>query len=246
MAYPAIAAAMALVSLPACIYALSAARGRLPGKGAAPATGGAKPADQPGGLALGQAIRTPAFWQLVIGSLLAGWGIMSLQVFIAPMLQEKQIDSGTVAMLAGLLGVAATVGRLVSGVLLDRFPAKIIGTISMLLPAGACLLYLYVPIDLAVAAAIAVLFGVAIGAEGDVMAYLASRHFGLRNFGTIFGFMAGAVALGAGAGPFTIALVRDFAGNYQTVAMTLMVAMLATALLIGTLGKYPETISHPA
>lgn len=235
-AYPAIAATMLLLSLPACWLVLRAGRyDSDPLTVKRPSRDG----EAVGGLTLRRALRVPAFWQLVLASLLAGWGIMSLQVFIAPMLQEKQLDAKTAAAIAGLLGAAAIAGRLGTGLLLDRFPARIVGTASMLLPAAACLIYLYVPIDRGTAALVAVMFGVAMGAEGDVVAYLASRHFGLRHFGAIFGFMAAGVGLGAGAGPFTIGLLRDHFGNYGTVASALGAAMLLTALLIGTLGRYP-------
>jgi MFS family permease len=168
---------------------------------------------------------------------------MSVQVFIAPMLVEKAFAAKAAAGIAGLMGAAAIVGRLSTGLLLDRFPARIVGAASMTLPAMACFIYLYAPLNWPLAALIAVLFGLAMGAEGDVVAYLASRHFGLRNFGTIFGFMAGAVGAGGGAGPFTIGLLHDHFGNYGQVAMVLCVAMLATALLIGTLGRHPEAVA---
>jgi cyanate permease len=47
--------------------------------------------------------------------------------------------------------------------------------------------------------------------------------------------MAGALGAGAGAGPFTIGLVRDYFGKYDAVAMALGAAMLVVSLLIGTL-----------
>jgi predicted MFS family arabinose efflux permease len=193
-----------------------------------------------GGMTAREAFRTAAFWQLVTASLLAGWGIMSVQVFIAPMLVEKAFAAKTAAAFAGVLGAAAIIGRLTTGLLLDRFPARIVGTVSMLLPALACVIYLYVSPSWSMAALVAALFGLAMGAEGDVIAYLASRHFGLGNFGAIFGFMAGAVGAGAGAGPFTFGLIRDHTGSYATVAAAICVVMLITALLIGTLRGYPQ------
>jgi MFS family permease len=248
-AYPALAAIMLLLAFPPCWLVLrsprydSAAPARARQEGA---RGGARGSARPEGRAADgltprQALRTAAFWQLVAASLLAGWGIMSVQVFIAPMLEERAFDPRAAAALAGVLGAAAIVGRLATGLLLDRFPARIIGTVSMLLPAGACLVYLYLPPSWPMAATFAALFGIAMGAEGDVVAYLASRHFGLRNFGTIFGFMAGAVGAGAGAGPFTIGLLRDHFGSYGPVAMALCAAMVVTALLIGTLPGYPRS-----
>jgi MFS family permease len=235
-AYPVLAAAMLLLCYPACWLVLRAPRYDRP----APAARRERRDDESAaGLTLHEAFRSAAFWQLTFASLLAGWGIMSVQVFIAPMLIEKAFEPKAAAATAGLLGASAIAGRLTTGLLLDRYPARLVGMVSMALPAIACFIYLYAPLNWALAALIAVLFGVAMGAEGDVVAYLASRLFGLRNFGTIFGFMAGAVGAGAGAGPFTIGLLRDQFGNYGTVAGILCVAMALTALLIGTLGRHP-------
>jgi predicted MFS family arabinose efflux permease len=233
-AYPALAAAMFVLAYPGAWIVLRSPRYDCPG----PAVPRADNHAVASGMTPREAFRTAAFWQLVFASLLAGWGIMSVQVFIAPMLEEKAFDAKTAAAFAGLLGAAAIVGRLTTGLLLDRFPARIVGTVSMLLPAVACMVYLYAMPSSGAAALVAVLFGLAMGAEGDVVAYLASRHFGLGHFGAIFGFMAGAVGAGAGAGPFTIGLIRDHTGSYATVAAALCVAMLITALLIGTMGGY--------
>jgi predicted MFS family arabinose efflux permease len=236
-AYPAIGAAMFLLAYPGALIVLRSPRYDRPLRDVLRKN---RQDAASGGMTARDAFRTAAFWQLVFASLLAGWGIMSVQVFIAPMLEEKAFDAKTAAAFAGVLGAAAIVGRLTTGLLLDRFPARIVGSVSMLLPALACVIYVYVPLNWGTAALVAALFGLAMGAEGDVVAYLASRHFGLGNFGAIFGFMAGAVGAGAGAGPFTIGLIRDHTGSYATVAAAICVVMLITALLIGTLRGYPR------
>lgn len=236
-AYPALAAVMLLLCYPACLLVLRAPRYDHATQTAARAK---RPERAAGDMTSREAFRSLAFWQLTIASLLAGWGIMSVQVFIVPMLSEKAFDAKGAAAIAGLLGAAAIFGRLTTGLLLDRFSARIVGTVSMLLPVFACLIYLYVPLTWVTGGLVAILFGLAMGAEGDVVAYMASRYFGLRNFGMIFGFMAGALGAGAGAGPFTIGLIRDHFGNYDLVAAALGTAMLVVALLLGTLSGYPD------
>src|SRR3546814_15397711 len=58
-----------------------------------------------------------------------------------------------------------------------------------------------------------IIFGLSIGAEMDVIAYLAARFFGTRNFGAIFGVIVGVLALGNGLGPVLGGLVYDQIGR---------------------------------
>ena len=54
----------------------------------------------------------------------------------------------------------------------------------------------------AVAIAAAVLVGVGLGAEVDLMAFLLSRYLGMRAFGEIYGYLFAIFMLASGLGPF--------------------------------------------
>ena len=87
------------------------------------------------------------------------------------------------------------------GVLLDRFSGRVVGACAYLVPIAGAALLLFDgtnPVSQTVAAA---LFGLTLGAEVDVIAYLASRYFGLRNFGGLFGGLVAALSLGTAFGP---------------------------------------------
>jgi MFS transporter, OFA family, oxalate/formate antiporter len=62
----------------------------------------------------------------------------------------------------------------------------------------------------------AVFIGIGFGAEGDALSYMTSRAFGMRNFGTIFGFMFLAFSTGGSLGPVVFALLKAHSGNYQS------------------------------
>jgi MFS family permease len=113
-----------------------------------------------------------------------------------------------------------------------------------LLPIAACaLLFAYgeSPLSQSVAAAI---FGLTVGAEVDVIAYLASQHFGLKHFGVFSGAMIGALALGAAFGPLAAGAAFDRYGSYRQFLVLTMVFMAASSLAMGTLSRPRFGVRH--
>lgn len=234
--FPILAGVLALVSVAACIYGFRTCPPE-------PAVRKSQPGETDGGsdgLLMQDTLRQRSFWQIVLIAFLIGAGLVSVQVHLVPMYAEKGMDARTAAVMAGMFGGAALVGRIVGGFLLDIYSAKIIGMISLLLPAVACVIYFMFPIGPAVAAIVAILFGLGVGAEGDVLGYVTSRFFGVRNFGTIYGVVSGAFALGAGVGPLAMSGMIDNFGSYELVVPLLFCALILCALLFVTLGSYPQ------
>jgi MFS family permease len=164
---------------------------------------------------------------------------------MVPMFRSKGMDPRTAALIAGMFGGSALAGRFVAGAFLDRYSARIIGMVSLLLRALACLMFLAVPVGTGTGAAIAILFGLGVGAEGDVLGYITAKFFGVRSFGTIFGLTTGLFALGSGIGPLTISLLFDHLGSYWPAMLVIFFALLFCALLFITLGAYPSDVTVP-
>ncbi|MBV1691534.1 MFS transporter [Novosphingobium sp. G106] len=234
--FPILAGVLGLIAITACVLGLRAC----------PPTPGTKQvsfdegAAMPKGLSIQQAARMRAFWMIALIAFLIGVGLASMQVHLVPMFGEKGLDARTAAVLAGLFGAAALAGRIVGGALLDRYSAKVIGMISLLLPALACVIYYLLPISPVAGGLIAILFGVGVGAEGDVLGYITAKFFGVHSFGAIFGIVSGVFSLGAGAGPWFMALLLDKFGSYAVVVPILFVALLVCAGLFLALGDYPD------
>ena len=101
------------------------------------------------------------------------------------------------------------------------------GGIAFLLPIVSSALLLFDganPLSQVVAAC---LFGLTLGSEVDVIAYLAARYFGLKNFGALYGAMVTALSLGTALGPLGAGAVFDAYGSYQPF-------LVLTAALTGT------------
>lgn len=233
--FPVLAATMALPAIATCLLGFRACPPTPDERMRFPEARRAMPA----GMSIRKTLRSRSFWQIGLISFLIGAGLVSLQVHLVPMFRSKGLDARTAALIAGVFGASALAGRFLAGACLDRYSARIIGMLSLLLPALACLMYLAFPIGTGTGAAIAILFGLGVGAEGDVLGYITSKFFGVRSFGTIYGVISGLFALGAGVGPLTMALVLDHTGSYRVAMLAIFFALLVCALLFATLGAYP-------
>jgi predicted MFS family arabinose efflux permease len=233
--FPLLAAAMAVLSIPACIVGF-----RLCPPAAGERARAPKDASlELPGMLIQEAIRTRSFWQISLIAFLIGAGLVSLQVHLVPMFADRGLSARTAAVAAGVFGGATLAGRFIVGGLLDRFSANLLGMLNLLLPALACILYLTIPIGATSGMLVTMLLGFGAGAEGDVLGYITAKYFGVRSFGTIFGAMTGLFALGAGVGPYGMSLLRDHLGSYSGIVLLLFCALLMCSVLFVTLGRYP-------
>ncbi|MFV3126637.1 MFS transporter [Niveispirillum sp. KHB5.9] len=180
------------------------------------------------------------FWMLGIGFLFASFAVSALIVHLVSILSGGGMERATAVWVASLLGFAIIVGRLGIGVLVDRFYAPAVAFGVLAIAAAACLLLLVPAGGLAIAVVAVVLIGMAAGAEVDLVAYLASRYFGLRAYGEIYGWQLGFFALGAGLGPMGVGRLYDATGSYTVGLIACGVGFAVGAVLIGMLGRYPE------
>jgi hypothetical protein len=82
------------------------------------------------------------------------------------------------------------------------------------------------------------IMGLSVGTELDCCAYLTARHFGTRNFGTLFGSINGVLLFGAGLAPLSANAVFDVTRSYDLVLYALLPLFVLTAILFLALGNY--------
>jgi len=174
------------------------------------------------GLSLREAVRTPLLWLLLVTFFLIGLVVQSVTFHIVPMLTLRGFSPMVAAATQSALFVAVTCGRLITGWLMDRFFAPRVALAFLLAPiAGIALLG--VGGDPRIAVLAAILVGLAVGAEVDVLAYLTGRYFGPRHFSRIYGSCYGIYSLSGGVGPVLVSLPT---------ALTLLAVVLALCCLL--------------
>lgn len=187
-----------------------------------------------------QGLRSRAFYTLAVVALVATSMIVGTVVHLVPLLSGNGIARATAAGIAGTLGITSILGRLTVGYLLDKTRGPHIAAISLGMPAISATLLLLAPGSVPVAIVAAAILGLSIGAELDSVIYLATRYFGLRNYGTLFGFIAALISTGTGVGPLTGSALFDHFGSYDAFLIAIIPAALLCSLLTATMGAYPE------
>ena len=176
---------------------------------------------------LRQALAGKTFWVLGFGLLFVCFGVAGLIANLVPLLTDKGLPRAEAAGYAGLIGINVIIGRLVVGYLIDRFWAPFIAFFFLILPSISCIL-LAVDQPTAVGITIAcLLIGLAAGAELDVMAFLISRYFGIKNYGQLYGGLYVFFAVGSGAAPALFGLWYDIAGNHTPILYGTAVSFVA-------------------
>lgn len=192
------------------------------------------------GATVGEALRTVRFWQLTLGILLAAGAIASMLVHLVPLLTDSGLSRGQATGVAGLVGFAVVISRIVTGFLVDRFHGPYVAGIVFSIPALGYLLIASHPGGGWPLILAALSIGMAAGAEIDLFAFLTSRFFGLKSFGGIYGLILVSFAIGAGIAPILTGHVFDVTGSYGPALYAGAASCALGALLIGTLGRYPR------
>ena len=184
---------------------------------------------------------TLRFAQLLVAGVGIAAVVVTLVVSMVPILSAGGIARSSAVNIASLVGIAAIVGRLSIGLLLDRWNGRFLAAFAVSIPIIALLLLIHYP-GSALAASIAVLIlGLSFGAELDIIAYLTSRYFKVTSFGLLFGTIAGFIGLAAGNGPVAISAVFDAQQTYVPALWGMIPICLVSAILFLLLGPYPAS-----
>jgi MFS family permease len=190
-----------------------------------------------------EAVRLPVFWFLLTGFFLFSVSVNGSVAHLIPILTDRGISSDTAALAASTLGVLTLCGRLLTGLLLDRFfGSRVAGIFFGIAAVGVAILSQ--AHEVATAFLGAALIGLGMGAEADVMPYLISRYFGLQSFSEIYGYAFTAYALAGALGPLLMGWSFDRFHSYSNALLGLAAAMLTGAAVLASLPRYPAFVEQ--
>ncbi len=200
-----------------------------------------QPADQEkrrAGKDYGLIARSFAFWIIIAGTVLCNLSHVITASQLNLVLLDTNATLKTAAMLISTYAIGVIVGRLVSGLALDRFPSHIIAAIGHALP-GIGMLLIASPWDSPIVLGIAmILIGVLLGAEGDIAAYLVMRIFGIRIYGTVFSLVAASLGLASAAGSIFLRTTLQVSDGYALFLLINSVLIFIGAALFMLLGPH--------
>lgn len=199
----------------------------------------------PGVLNVRDAVLSPQFIKLSLAAFIFTACAIGVVSNLIPIMSSFEFGRAEAAAIAGLLGVASFSGRLITGYLIDRYDSNMIAGALVSFPVVSCIILLNAHGDPLLAAVAVIVLGLSLGAEVDVVAYLAAEKFGTARYGTIFGFIASSWYLATAIGPVLISLVYDLTGTYDMALYVSMPLFALVSLLLFTLGK-PLPFDEPA
>jgi predicted MFS family arabinose efflux permease len=194
---------------------------------------------------LRDAVRSPQFVKLALAAFLFTAFTLGMVSNMVPVMTSLGFGRAEAAGIAGVLGIGSFTGRIATGYLIDRYNSSVIAGSLVLLPVISCLLLLTFGESALIASAAVLIFGLALGAEVDVVAFLTAEKFGTARYGTIFSLINSGWTLATAVGPLLISLSFDLTRNYELAIQLAIPAYVVVSLLLFTIGK-PLPFDEPA
>ena len=196
-------------------------------------------------MSLSQALRSPQFIILLLTNFFCcatHSGPIIHTVSYAVSCGIPMIAAVTIYSVEGLAGMG---GRIAFGLLGDRFGAKRVLVLGLLVQAFGALGYVFVR-ELAAFYAVAALFGFIYAGTMPLYSVLARENFPLRMMGTVIGGSAMAGSLGMATGPVAGGLIYDAFASYAWLYIGSWAVGLGAFLIALTFRPFPKVKAQPA
>ena len=172
---------------------------------------GAAPAD----MDLKAALRTRAFWFLMIGWNLIDFALKGALLHKIPAAQFRGFSTAEAAGLVATYGVCAVLGKIGTGFLADRVPSRVLVLTLAVMQAAGLFLFINANGLLTLHLGYGLLSGLSGGGLIMMMPFLLATLFGRRNQGAIMGAVTPLVLVAGIGGPMMAALLFDATGSYD-------------------------------
>lgn len=178
------------------------------------------------------------YWIIMAAIFSLSLGLGGLMIHFVPILLEMDFTTSNAAKIAGVIGIAVVLGRLLVGFAVDRIFAPRVA-IAILL-ACVCGVLALATLGSVVAVPAAFVIGFSVGAEVDLIGYLVARYFGINAYGQIYGRQYATFLIATGLSPVILGAVRDATGNYTASLFTAAAFMVLSASLFAKLPKFEQ------
>jgi MFS family permease len=180
--------------------------------------------------------RARAFWILLAVMLLCNLPQTIILVQLKLLMMDNGVSGEGAAVMLTMVSVGMLAGRFVTGVALDRFRPHIVSFVSLALPSLG-LFIIASSYDAPAVLTFAVFcVGFAFGAEGDIVAFLVARHFGVAIYSSVMGLLTTAMSFSSSAGALLLSLTLGATGDYVLYLIVVGIAVLIGASLLLTMG----------
>ncbi len=194
------------------------------------------PTDLPG-VSMREAVRDRRFWFLFVSFFFSVVAINGSLVHVVPLLTDRGVPLPQAIAIISSSGLALIVGRLVAGWIIDRVFAPYVAIFFLLCPLVGLAILALQPAGVSPVVGV-LLLGLGIGAETDMLSYLISRYFGIRQFGTIYAWIFTAALIGNFVGSSILGWAFQLTHTYSDALLGFCVLLAIAAALTARLGPY--------
>ena len=189
------------------------------------------------GMSFKEAMKTHTFWLLTVMTLVFAFVFNGMGVHLVPLLKDYGTEPSQAVLIASIMGMSLFGSRIIIGFLLDVIFAPWLAIVTFVLgSSGLLLIASNISVTFNIIAAM--LIGLGIGAETDIISYMTSRYFGLRAFGKIYGFFFSFFYIGTGLGPLALGIAYEMNGNYTSTLYWYFALCIAITLTFIFFGPY--------
>jgi len=191
-------------------------------------------------------LRTPAFWFIAAAMLLCNLPMTLLLVQLKFLMEANGVAGRDVAVMLSAAPFGMLIGRFLAGFALDRFSPYLIAFITMALPSLG-LFVIASQFDSPAMLTFAVFcVGFAFGAEGDVVAFLVARQFGVKIYSSVMGIVTMVTSMSTATGAALLGMTMARTGGFDLFLMISGSAVFIGATLLLLLGRYDRFGARPA
>jgi MFS family permease len=199
------------------------------------ADGAATSADVPreASLTARQALRTPAFWLLVVGTNLGGLALFGVNIHLYSYLGDRGLAPATAAAVVTLLYVLHTAAKPLWGLVAERVHVRYCIAVCYA-GGGAGILLVLASSSFAAVLAFTVVYGLTRGAQSFVTSLAWAEYFGRDAQGAIRGLAAPARFIASAAGPVLGGWLHDATGSYEGAFLAFALAFVLGGAVAAT------------
>ena len=192
---------------------------------------------------LAEAMRVPVFWLIAASFAVMSMLSTGLTFHIVSIFMDNGLPATTAASAFLPIAITSAIVQLGSGILVDRFPVRILLAVALFLHTVMLLLApnLY---SVEMALGFGIIMGTASGLQTTVSSVIWAMYFGRRYFGSIAGTTATISVAASALGPMLFGVTRDALGSYTFVLLASAVLPLGFGVANLFFGQWPRRHRH--
>jgi MFS family permease len=173
--------------------------------------------------------RSTAFWLLLAAMALCNLPQTLLQVQLKNMILDNGIAGKDVGLMLLAPQIGMLAGRFLTGIALDRFQPYLVSFITLALPSLGLFVVASSFDTPAILTAAVFFIGFAYGAEGDLVAFLVAKKFGVAIYSSVMGLLTAVMSISTASGALLLGVTMEGNGGH----FDNFLWITGTAVLIG-------------